>query len=160
MPKLTLTNYSGNADAVFRQCGSSNFAHRGRGDGPVPGVGISCCLLLWPVAVARALTVGMFILTLPLMVRLPWWDHSGWIVILGRNGLLNLGLAAVGIEARLLSVLYTEFSRRDCPSALPAANDGAAANGLDREDPRSGWRRRPIILGGSPLVTFRRVDSC
>ena len=71
-----------------------------------------CILLGYPIAYylsrcsRRALTVGMFILMLPLMVSAVVGSF-GWIVILGRNGLLNGLLAELGLSARI-SILYTE----------------------------------------------------
>jgi putative spermidine/putrescine transport system permease protein len=70
-----------------------------------------CVILGYPVAYylsrcsKRALTIGMFILTLPLMVSAVV-GAFGWIVILGRNGLLNATLKIIGIEMRV-DVLYT-----------------------------------------------------
>jgi ABC-type spermidine/putrescine transport system permease subunit I len=67
---------------------------------------VLCVLLGYPVAYylsrcsKRALTVGMFVLTLPLMVSAVVGSF-GWIVILGRNGLLNSALKALGAEARV-----------------------------------------------------------
>ena len=72
---------------------------------------VLCVLLGYPVAYylsrcsKSALTVGMFILTLPLMVSAVVGSF-GWIVILGRNGLLNSALKALGIEMRV-AILYT-----------------------------------------------------
>lgn len=73
---------------------------------------VLCVLLGYPVAYylsrcsRRALTVGMFILTLPLMVSAVV-GAFGWIVILGRNGLLNSALKLVSPDLRL-DILYTQ----------------------------------------------------
>jgi ABC-type spermidine/putrescine transport system permease subunit I len=72
---------------------------------------VLCVILGYPIAYylsrcsKRALTVGMFILTLPLMVSAVVGSF-GWIVILGRNGLLNSALKALGAEARI-DILYS-----------------------------------------------------
>ncbi|MGF7162863.1 ABC-type spermidine/putrescine transport system permease subunit I [Rhodoligotrophos appendicifer] len=73
---------------------------------------LGCVLLGYPIAYylarcsRRALAVGMFILIMPLMVSAVVGSF-GWIVILGRNGLLNGALAALGIESNV-TILYTE----------------------------------------------------
>ncbi len=119
-----------------------------------------CVVLGYPVAYylsrcgKRALTVGMFILTLPLMVSAVV-GAFGWIVILGRNGLLNALLQAVGIDARL-AILNTETAviialvhflmplmvlpLMASIERIPVQLEEAATN-----------------LGASPLRMFRRV---
>ena len=73
-----------------------------------------CAILGYPVAYylarcsRRALTVGLFLLMLPLMVSAVVGSF-GWIVILGRNGLLNGMLAALRVSWRT-SLLYTEMA--------------------------------------------------
>src|ERR1700722_9627982 len=89
LPKLTLANYAAMLTPYF-----ANVALRTL---RIAATATFLCLVLgYPVAyyLARcsrqALTIGMFILTLPLMVSAVVGSF-GWIVILGRNGLLNLG---------------------------------------------------------------------
>ncbi len=71
-----------------------------------------CVLLGYPVAYylarcsKRAMTIGMFIILLPLMVSAVVGSF-GWIVILGRSGLANNALAALGLSARI-DILYSE----------------------------------------------------
>ncbi len=71
-----------------------------------------CVILGYPIAYylarcsRRALTVGMFILILPLMVSAVV-GAFGWIVILGRNGMLNHALEALGLGWQV-DILYTE----------------------------------------------------
>jgi ABC-type spermidine/putrescine transport system permease subunit I len=71
-----------------------------------------CVLLGYPLAYyfsrcsKRSLSVGMFILVMPLMVSAVV-GAFGWIVILGRNGLLNGLLKTLNIDADS-SILYTE----------------------------------------------------
>ena len=72
---------------------------------------IVCVLLGYPVAyfLARArprvLTIGLFLLIMPLMVSTVI-RVFGWIVILGRKGLVNQTLVALGLEP--VKLLYTE----------------------------------------------------
>jgi ABC-type spermidine/putrescine transport system permease subunit I len=71
-----------------------------------------CVALGYPVAYylarcsKRAMTIGMFIILLPLMVSAVVGSF-GWIVILGRSGLANNALAALGLSARI-DILYSE----------------------------------------------------
>ncbi len=72
---------------------------------------VICALLGYPVAyvLARArptaMAIGLFLLVVPLMVSTVI-RVFGWIVILGRNGLLNAVLAPLGVGD--LRLLYTE----------------------------------------------------
>src|SRR6184192_1297850 len=53
----------------------------------------------------RVQTVGLFLLIMPLMVSTVI-RVFGWIVILGRKGLVNQTLVAIGLEP--VKLLYTE----------------------------------------------------
>jgi putative spermidine/putrescine transport system permease protein len=70
-----------------------------------------CVLLGYPLAYAlarsrgRLQTLGLFLLVMPLMVSTVI-RIFGWIVILGRKGLINQALVAVGLEP--VKLLYTE----------------------------------------------------
>ena len=72
---------------------------------------IVCVLLGYPLAyfLARArprvLAIGLFLLIMPLMVSTVI-RLFGWIVILGRKGLVNQTLVALGLEP--VKLLYTE----------------------------------------------------
>src|SRR5437763_785792 len=72
---------------------------------------IVCVVLGYPLAyfLARArprvLTIGLFLLIMPLMVSTVI-RVFGWIVILGRKGLVNQALVALGLEP--VKLLYTE----------------------------------------------------
>jgi ABC-type spermidine/putrescine transport system permease subunit I len=72
---------------------------------------VICAVLGYPLAyfLARArprtLTIGLFLLIMPLMVSTVI-RIFGWIVILGRKGLINEVLAAVGLEP--MKLLYNE----------------------------------------------------
>ena len=72
---------------------------------------VVCALLGYPLAyfLARArgkvLTIGLFLLIMPLMVSTVI-RIFGWIVILGRKGLVNQALMALGLEP--VKLLYTE----------------------------------------------------
>jgi spermidine/putrescine transport system permease protein len=153
LPKLTLANYAAMLTPYF-----ANVALRTL---RIAATATFLCLVLgYPIAyyLARcgrhALTVGMFILTLPLMVSAVVGSF-GWIVILGRNGLLNLGLAGLGIDARL-SILYTESAVVIAlvHYLLPLMVLPLMAS-IEKIPIR--LEEAAINLGGSPLVTFRRV---
>lgn len=70
-----------------------------------------CAVLGYPVAYALArarptvMALGLFLLVMPLMVSVVV-RVFGWIVILGRNGVVNETLAALGLDPVVL--LYTE----------------------------------------------------
>jgi putative spermidine/putrescine transport system permease protein len=72
---------------------------------------VICAVLGYPVAyvLARArpvpMAIGLFLLVVPLMVSTVI-RVFGWIVILGRNGLINQALAPIGLGE--LRILYTE----------------------------------------------------
>lgn len=72
---------------------------------------VICAVLGYPVAyvLARArpaiMSICLFLLVVPLMVSTVI-RVFGWIVILGRNGLLNEALRLVGLEP--IGILYTE----------------------------------------------------
>ena len=72
---------------------------------------VACAVLGYPLAyfLARArpgvLTLGLFLLIMPLMVSTVI-RVFGWIVILGRKGLINEALLAVGLEP--VKLLYNE----------------------------------------------------
>ena len=71
-----------------------------------------CIVLGYPVAyflaraTPRTATLGLFLLIMPLMVSTVI-RVFGWIVILGRNGLVNDALGLIGFEGGL-KMLYTE----------------------------------------------------
>jgi ABC-type spermidine/putrescine transport system permease subunit I len=70
-----------------------------------------CAVLGYPVAYALArarptlMSLGLFLLVVPLMVSTVI-RVFGWIVILGRNGLINETLALFGLDP--VNLLYTE----------------------------------------------------
>jgi putative spermidine/putrescine transport system permease protein len=72
---------------------------------------IICALLGYPLAYSlararpRLQTIGLFLLIMPLMVSTVI-RVFGWIVILGRKGLINEALTGLGLEP--LKLLYTE----------------------------------------------------
>jgi ABC-type spermidine/putrescine transport system permease subunit I len=71
-----------------------------------------CIVLGYPLAYflarcsARVLSIGLFLLVMPLMVSTVI-RAFGWIVILGRNGVINSLLEGVGLPFRL-DVLHSE----------------------------------------------------
>jgi len=105
VPEFTLENY--------RQIFTPHFATIALRTMRIGASATAICVLLgYPIAYylsrcsGRALTIGMFILTLPLMVSAVVGSF-GWIVILGRNGMLNNALQFAGSSLRV-SILYTE----------------------------------------------------
>lgn len=72
-------------------------------------------LAAFPIAVALARTIGGWRQVLWIGVLLPFWTSFlvrtfAWIVILGRNGLVNNLLVSLGISAEPLELLYTHLS--------------------------------------------------
>jgi len=72
---------------------------------------VLCALFGYPLAYSlaragrRMQTLGLFLLIMPLMVSTVI-RIFGWLVILGRNGVVNQALAALGLEP--IKLLYTE----------------------------------------------------
>ena len=153
VPRLTLANYA----AMF----TPYYAHIALRTLRIACAATLLCLVLgYPVAYylarcsQRALAAGMFFLLLPLMVSAVVGSF-GWIVILGRNGILNTLIAALGIHSRL-SILYTETAviialvhfllplmvlpLMAAIEKIPVRLEEAAVN-----------------LGASPIAIFRRV---
>jgi ABC-type spermidine/putrescine transport system permease subunit I len=79
----------------------------------------------------------------------------GWIVILGRNGLLNTALKALGVDGRV-DVLYTETAVVIAlvHFLLPLMVLPLSAS-IERISPR--LEEVAVNLGAGPLLTFRRV---
>jgi putative spermidine/putrescine transport system permease protein len=103
-PELTTANYQGLADAAFLAV-----LMRTLRLGLVST--LLCVVFGYPLAyfLARAprriATIGVFLLVIPLMVSAVIRTF-GWLVILGRNGLINSALMAVGLDR--LPLLYNE----------------------------------------------------
>src|ERR1700730_1666032 len=112
-----------------------------------------CVVLGYPLAyfLARALprvqTLCLFLLIMPLMVSAVL-RVFGWIVILGRKGLVNQALVALGLEP--VKLLYSETAVVIGLVNGVRAVHGAADHGLDRKDsaePRRGGAepRRQLV---------------
>src|SRR5215472_4281628 len=102
LPELTFDNYSKIADLYYLRL----FARTLK----LGLITIVICALGYPLAYWPARTrprlqaVGLFLLIMPLMVSAVI-RIFGWIVILGRKGLLNEAFAALGLEpVRLLTL--------------------------------------------------------
>jgi ABC-type spermidine/putrescine transport system permease subunit I len=103
-PELTTANYQGLADAAFLGVLARTLR-----------LGLMstalCVMFGYPLAyfLARAprrlATIGVFLLVIPLMVSAVIRTF-GWLVILGRNGLINSALLVVGLDR--LPLLYNE----------------------------------------------------
>jgi ABC-type spermidine/putrescine transport system permease subunit I len=121
---------------------------------------VFCIILGYPVAYylarcsKRALAISMFILVMPLMVSAVV-GAFGWIVILGRNGLLNTALKTLGVDGRV-DVLYTETAVVIAlvHFLLPLMVLPLSAS-IERISPR--LEEVAVNLGAGPLLTFRRV---
>lgn len=104
LPELTLANYLKIVDPYYARL----FGRTLRLGLITTAV---CALLGYPLAyfLARArprvVTLGLFLLIMPLMVSTVI-RVFGWIVILGRKGLINKALMALGLEP--LKLLYNE----------------------------------------------------
>jgi putative spermidine/putrescine transport system permease protein len=103
-PELTTANYVGLADASFLTVLARTLRL-----GLVST--LICVLFGYPLAyfLARAdrrvALIGLFFLVMPLMVSAVIRTF-GWLVILGRNGLVNSAITALGLER--LPLLYNE----------------------------------------------------
>jgi ABC-type spermidine/putrescine transport system permease subunit I len=103
-PELTTANYEGLVDTAFLAVLTRTLR--------LGLVSTALCVVFgYPLAyfLARAprriATMGVFLLVIPLMVSAVIRTF-GWLVILGRNGLINSALLAVGLDR--LPLLYNE----------------------------------------------------
>jgi ABC-type spermidine/putrescine transport system permease subunit I len=121
---------------------------------------VCCAVLGYPIAYylarcsRRALAIAMFIMMMPLMVSAVV-GAFGWIVILGRNGLLNSLLAALGVDWRI-DILYSEVAVIIAlvQFLLPLMVLPIMAS-IEKIPAR--LEEVAVNLGASPLVTWRRV---
>jgi ABC-type spermidine/putrescine transport system permease subunit I len=79
----------------------------------IAGISTLCCIALgYPLAYflarcsARVLAIGLFLLIVPLMVSTVI-RAFGWLVLIGRNGMINQAFVAIGGEP-VLDVMYTQ----------------------------------------------------
>ena len=119
-----------------------------------------CLLLGYPVALGlvRARTLAPLIL---IVILLPFWTSVlvrsyAWMVLLGRHGLINEALLALGMIDRPLRILNTSLATQIAMihillpyMILPIAN------ALRQIDPS--LIRAASGLGASPFMTFRQV---
>jgi putative spermidine/putrescine transport system permease protein len=87
---------------------------------------LKLCFLVWVLTLGIGFTVAYFLafhvksktwqITLSLLCTIPFWTSNvirmiAWIPLLGRNGLVNQGLAGMGvIDAPLEWLLFSEFA--------------------------------------------------
>src|SRR6056297_514916 len=76
---------------------------------------IVCAILAYPVAFVITHTSGKVKTTILILVLIPFWTNIlvrmfAWLAILGRNGVINSNLVAVGIIDEPISLLYNYFS--------------------------------------------------
>ncbi len=123
-------------------------------------VTLGCLILGYPVAMGlvRAKTMAPFILVI---ILLPFWTSVlvrsyAWMVLLGRHGLVNEGLIALGLIDRPIRILNTPIATQIAMihillpyMILPIAN------ALRQIDPS--LLRAASGLGASPFMTFRQV---
>lgn len=123
-------------------------------------VTIGCLILGYPVAMGlvRARSMAPFILVI---ILLPFWTSVlvrsyAWMVLLGRHGLVNEALMALGMIDRPIRILNTPLATQIAMihillpyMILPIAN------ALRQIDPS--LIRAASGLGSTPFMTFRQV---
>ncbi len=123
-------------------------------------VTLGCLILGYPVAMGlvRAKSMAPFILVI---ILLPFWTSVlvrsyAWMVLLGRHGLVNEGLLALGMIDRPIRILNTPLATQIAMihillpyMILPIAN------ALRQIDPS--LIRAASGLGATPFMTFRQV---
>lgn len=123
-------------------------------------VTIGCLILGYPVAMGlvRAKSMAPLILVI---ILLPFWTSVlvrsyAWMVLLGRHGLVNEGLLALGMIDRPIRILNTPLATQIAMihillpyMILPIAN------ALRQIDPS--LIRAASGLGSTPFMTFRQV---
>jgi len=123
-------------------------------------VTLGCLILGYPVAMGlvRSRTMAPFILVI---ILLPFWTSVlvrsyAWMVLLGRHGLVNEALMALGLIDRPIRILNTTLATQIAMihillpyMILPIAN------ALRQIDPS--LIRAASGLGSTPFMTFRQV---
>ena len=123
-------------------------------------VTLGCLILGYPVALGlvRSRTMAPFILVI---ILLPFWTSVlvrsyAWMVLLGRHGLVNEALMALGLIDRPIRILNTTLATQIAMihillpyMILPIAN------ALRQIDPS--LIRAASGLGSTPFMTFRQV---
>lgn len=123
-------------------------------------VTLGCLILGYPVAMGlvRSKTMAPFILVI---ILLPFWTSVlvrsyAWMVLLGRHGLVNEALMALGLIDRPIRILNTTLATQIAMihillpyMILPIAN------ALRQIDPS--LIRAASGLGSTPFMTFRQV---
>lgn len=119
-----------------------------------------CVVAGYPVAYylarcsQRALFIGMFLLVMPLMVS-SVIRAFGWIVILGRKGVINLTLQALGFETPL-RLLYTETAVIVALAQLVLPLMVLPLMAAIEKIPIA-LEETAVNLGASPSMVFRRL---
>jgi ABC-type spermidine/putrescine transport system permease subunit I len=103
-PELTLANFRQTLDSYY----FSVFVRSVR----IAGTATLVCVLIgFPLAYylarcsPRALSIGLFLLVMPLMVSTVI-RAFGWMILLGRNGIVSQGMVQIGLGP--LNLMYTE----------------------------------------------------
>ena len=125
------------------------------------GVTVVCLLMAYPVALYLARTTSpikgllSYLLLAPLMVGIVVRAY-GWMIILGRNGLVNAALIWVGVSHQPLQLLYTRTAVIVglVEILLPFATVPliSSIEDIDRH-----IEEAARVLGATKLQTFRRV---
>ena len=74
-----------------------------------------CLILGYPVAYVMTKTKGLLRLTILALVLVPFWTNIlarmfAWIVLLGKQGIINSSLISMGFIDAPLSMLFSEFA--------------------------------------------------
>ncbi len=81
----------------------------------------------------------------------------GWMVLLGRNGMVNDGLLAAGLIERPVRLLGTEARHPDRHGLHPAALRGAGGRQRARRRSTTASSRPPRTWAPAPTRTFRHI---
>lgn len=106
LPLFTLENYAALADPLYLGVLLNSLEL-------AAATTVACVLLGYPIAYFIALRAGRFGPVLLVLMLIPFWINfliriSAWIVLLGRNGLINDALVGTGILEAPVGMLGTE----------------------------------------------------
>ena len=105
LPGFTFENYTQLFKGVYLQVFVNSFKL-------AASTTLLCLLLGYPVAYFIAFKSGRWAPVLMVLLLIPYWINflvriSAWIVLLGRNGLINAGLTSVGLTEAPIGMLGT-----------------------------------------------------
>lgn len=152
-PELTLANYDRILDGFYLY-----LTYRTLKIGFITT--LLCVVLGYPLAYFlarcshRALSIGLFLLVMPLMVSTVV-RAFGWMVILGREGLINEVIRAFGYDGHL-RLLYTEISVIAALVQLVLPLMVLPLMASIEKIPLS-LEEAAVIIGASPSEVFRKL---